>query len=205
MTAAEQQISGNPAAMENAQAHTTVTDQAKVQDIISRMDRAHETPMFHRIVTLVAAGMLMDSIDVYIGSAVASSTLATRWSTVAQNSTIVPAFLFTGVFGLMYAFQTSTVSAIIVGFLLMMCLYVLMASVVAVYAPELFATKVRFRCVGFANAVAKLLNVLMPMVVGWMLTSLGATSIFVAISAIAIASMLIVGFFGAETAQKSVG
>jgi putative MFS transporter len=105
----------------------------------------------------------------------------------------------------MYAFQTSTVSAIIVGFLLMMCLYVLMASVVAVYAPELFATKVRFRCVGFANAVAKLLNVLMPMVVGWMLTSLGATSIFVAISAIAIASMLIVGFFGAETAQKSVG
>ena len=440
MTAAEQQISGNPAAMENAQARTTVTDQAKVQDIISRMDRAHETPMFHRIVTLVAAGMLMDSIDVYIGSAVASSTLATRWSTVAQNSTfmsagflgllvgsllagfvgdlkgrrvayqinlllfggftflgafapnmavlslcrlgaglglgaeivtgfamvnefapmnrrghwcaivslvancgvpiamllcawiiprwswrplfvaiglvaaiiwwlrrdipesprwlavrgrydeadaivkqleangseplgicllvavvavaatnvcsyaftswvptilvkrginlssslltstvmmlgapvgcligsllidrigrkrtIVPAFLFTGVFGLMYAFQTSTVSAIIVGFLLMMCLYVLMASVVAVYAPELFATKVRFRCVGFANAVAKLLNVLMPMVVGWMLTSLGATSIFVAISAIAIASMLIVGFFGAETAQKSVG
>lgn len=71
--------------MENAQARTTVTDQAKVQDIISRMDRAHETPMFHRIVTLVAAGMLMDSIDVYIGSAVASSTLATRWSTVAQN------------------------------------------------------------------------------------------------------------------------
>ena len=430
--------------MENAQARTTVTNQAKVQDIISRMDRAHETPMFHRIVTLVAAGMLMDSIDVYIGSAVASSALATHWSTVAQNSTfmsagflegrrvayqinlllfggftflgafapnmavlslcrlgaglglgaeivtgfamvnefapmnrrghwcaivslvancgvpiamllcawiiprwswrplfvaiglgaaiiwwlrrdipesprwlavhgrydeadaivkqleangsepidaaakadtsdtrnaggrslgicllvavvavaatnvcsyvftswvptilvkrgitlssslltstammlgapvgcligsllidrigrkrtIVPAFLFTGVFGLMYAFQTSTVSAIIVGFLLMMCLYVLMASVVAVYAPELFATKVRFRCVGFANAVAKLLNVLMPMVVGWMLTSLGVTSIFVAISAIAIASMLIVSFFGAETAQKSVG
>lgn len=91
MTAAEQQISGNPAAMENAQAHTTVTDQAKVQDIISRMDRAHETPMFHRIVTLVAAGMLMDSIDVYIGSAVASSTLATRWSTVAQNSTFMSA------------------------------------------------------------------------------------------------------------------
>jgi putative MFS transporter len=41
MTAAEQQISGNPEAMESAQARTTVTDQAKVQDIISRMDRAH--------------------------------------------------------------------------------------------------------------------------------------------------------------------
>lgn len=55
------------------------------------MDHAHETPMFHHIVTLVAAGMLMDSIDVYIGSAVASSTLATRWSVVVQNSTFMSA------------------------------------------------------------------------------------------------------------------
>lgn len=124
---------------------------------------------------------------------------------IGRKRTIVPAFLFTGVFGMLYAFQSSTTGAIIVGFLLMMCLYVLMASVVAVYAPELFATKVRFRCVGVANAIAKLLNVLMPMVVGWMLVTLGATSIFVSISVIAIASMLIVGFFGVETAQKSVG
>ncbi|MBT1164493.1 MFS transporter [Bifidobacterium felsineum] len=123
---------------------------------------------------------------------------------IGRKRTIVPAFLFTGVFGMMYAYQTSTVGAIIVGFLLMMCLYVLMASVVAVYAPELFATKVRFRCVGVANAIAKLLNVLMPMVVGWMLMNLGATSIFVSISVIAIASMLIVGIFGVETARRSV-
>lgn len=457
MTAAEQQIPGNSATMNTMQERGTVANQAQVEEIVSRMDRAHETPMFYRIVALVAAGMLMDSIDVYIGSAVASSALSTHWSTVAQNSTfmsagflgllvgsllagfvgdlkgrrvayqinlllfggftflgafapnmailslcrlgaglglgaeivtgfamvnefapmnrrghwcaivslvancgvpiamllcafiiprwswrplfvgiglvaaviwwlrrdipesprwlavhnrydeadaivkqleangsepieatksatdstrnaggrslgicllvaivavsatnvcsyaftswvptilvkrginlsaslttstmmmlgapvgcligsllidrigrkrtIVPAFLFTGVFGMMYAFQTSTVGAIVVGFLLMMCLYVLMASVVAVYAPELFATKVRFRCVGVANAIAKLLNVLMPMVVGWMLVNLGATSIFVSISVIAIASMLIVGFFGVETARRSV-
>ena len=47
MTAAEQQISGNPAAMENAQARTTVTDQAKVQDIISRMDRDNARDFAH--------------------------------------------------------------------------------------------------------------------------------------------------------------
>lgn len=462
MTAAEQQISGDSTETISAQARGTVTNPARVQHIISRMDRAHETPMFHRIVALVAAGMLMDSIDVYIGSAVASSALSTHWSTVAQNSTfmsagflglligsllagfigdlkgrrvayqinlllfggftflgafapnmamlslcrlgaglglgaeivtgfamvnefapmnrrghwcaivslvancgvpiamllcawiiprwswrplfiaigivaaviwwlrrdipesprwlavhgrfdeaesivsqlevngsepgqdashrndgngkaagntlnrsfgiclmvaivavaatnvcsyaftswvptilvkrginlssslltstvmmlgapvgcligsllidrvgrkrtIVPAFLFTGVFGMLYAFQSSTVGAIIVGFLLMMCLYMLMASVVAVYAPELFATKVRFRCVGFANAIAKLLNVLMPMVVGWMLLTLGSTSIFISISIIAIAAMVIVGVFGVETSRRSVG
>ena len=91
MTAVEQQISANSATRESTQARATVTDQAKIQDIISRVDRAHETPMFHRIVALVAAGMLMDSIDVYIGSAVASSALATHWSTVAQNSTFMSA------------------------------------------------------------------------------------------------------------------
>jgi putative MFS transporter len=64
---------------------------------------------------------------------------------------------------------------------------------------------VRFRCVGFANAVAKLLNVLMPMAVAWMLTAWGTTSIFVSISAIAIVSMLVVGVFGAETSRKSIG
>lgn len=124
---------------------------------------------------------------------------------IGRKRTIVPAFLFTGVFGMLYAYQTSAVSAIIVGFLLMVCLYTLMASVVAVYAPELFGTKVRFRCVGFANAVAKLLNVLMPMAVAWMLTAWGTTSIFVSISAIAIVSMLVVGVFGAETSRKSIG
>lgn len=77
--------------MENAQARTTVTDQIGVQDIISRVDHAYETLILHRIVTLVTADMLMNSIDVHIGSAIASNALATRWSTVAQNSTFMPA------------------------------------------------------------------------------------------------------------------
>ena len=80
-----------------------------------------------------------------------------------------------------------------------------MASVVAVYAPELFATKVRFRCVGFANAVAKLLNVLMPMIVGWMLVAIGTNSVFVAISIVAVIAMLVTGIFGVETSRRSIG
>ncbi|HAH52880.1 MAG TPA: MFS transporter, partial [Bifidobacterium sp.] len=93
----------------------------------------------------------------------------------------------------------------VVGFLLTMSLYVLMASVVAVYAPELFATKVRFRCVGLANAIAKLLNVLMPMIVGWMLVTMGANSVFVSISVVAVIAMLVTGVFGVETSRRSVG
>lgn len=42
--------------------------------------------------------------------------------------------------------------------------------------------KVRFRCVDVANTFAKLLTVLMQMIVGWMLTTMGSTSIFIATS-----------------------
>ena len=124
---------------------------------------------------------------------------------IGRKKVIVPAFGLTAVFGLLYAAQTSAVGAIVVGFLLTMSLYVLMASVVAVYAPELFSTKVRFRSVGLANAIAKLLNVLMPMIVGWMLVAMGANSIFVSISVIAVVAMVIVGVFGVETSRRSVG
>lgn len=58
----------------------------------------------------------------------------------------------------------------------------------------------RFRCVGIANAFAKLLTVLMPMIVGWMLTTMGSTSIFIA----AVAA-IVVAVFGTETGGKSVG
>ncbi|HCH22466.1 MAG TPA: MFS transporter [Bifidobacterium sp.] len=124
---------------------------------------------------------------------------------IGRKKVIVSAFGLTAVFGLAYAAQTSSIGAIVVGFLLTMSLYVLMASVVAVYAPELFATKVRFRCVGLANAIAKLLNVLMPMIVGWMLVTMGANSVFVSISVVAVIAMLVTGVFGVETSRRSVG
>lgn len=124
---------------------------------------------------------------------------------IGRKRIIVTAFLLTAVFGLLYAAQTSQVTAILVGILLMASLYVLMSSVVAVYAPELFPTTVRFRCVGIANAVAKLCNVLMPVLIGAMLSVWGSTSIFVTISLVALASMLVVGLMGWETSGRSVG
>ena len=124
---------------------------------------------------------------------------------IGRKRIIVTAFLLTAVFGLLYAAQTSQVTAILVGILLMASLYVLMSSVVAVYAPELFPTTVRFRCVGIANAVAKLCNVLMPVLIGAMLSAWGSTSIFVTISLVALASMLVVGLMGWETSGRSVG
>ncbi len=57
-----------------------------VDDIIKRVDRTKETKLLHRIAALVAVGMLLDGIDIYMASTVASSSLASNWSTIQQNS-----------------------------------------------------------------------------------------------------------------------
>lgn len=49
------------------------------------------------------------------------------------------------------------------------------------------------------------IGVLMPMIVGWMLTTMGSTSIFIAISVIAAIAAVVAAVFGTETGGKSVG
>lgn len=151
------------------------------------------------------SGTLWISTLMLLGAPVGCALSAYLLDRLGRKKVIVPAFVVTAVFGLLYAAQTQQAWAIVVGFILTVSLYVTFSAVIAVYTPELFPTKVRFRCVGVANAFAKLLTVLMPMIVGWMLTTMGSTSIFIAISVIAAVAAIVVAVFGTETGGKSVG
>ena len=151
------------------------------------------------------SGTLWISTLMLLGAPVGCALSAYLLDRLGRKKVIVPAFVVTAVFGLLYAAQTQQTWAIVVGFILTVSLYITFSAVIAVYTPELFPTKVRFRCVGVANAFAKLLTVLMPMIVGWMLTTLGSTSIFIAISVIAAVAAIVVAVFGTETGGKSVG
>ncbi len=97
---------------------------------------------------------------------------------IGRKKTIVPAFIFTAIFGIFYARQDTMAGVVAVGFILTACFYVLMASVVAVYVAELFPTVFRFRGAGIANGIAKLFTVAMPIVVAWMLKVSGTNMIF---------------------------
>lgn len=123
---------------------------------------------------------------------------------IGRKKLIVPTFILTAVFGLLYAVQTNATTVMIVGFLLTTCFYVLMASVVAVYVAELFPTAFRFRGSGIANATAKLLTVGMPYAVAVFLTWFSASLIFVMISAIALIAAIVVWWLGPETRQKAI-
>ncbi|APX71280.1 MFS transporter [Companilactobacillus allii] len=71
-----------------------------------RLDRTYESPLFYKVVALVSGGMFLDAADVYMASAVASSTLKSGWSTISQNSY----FLSSGFLGLF-------IGSIIAGFI----------------------------------------------------------------------------------------
>lgn len=149
-------------------------------------------------------GSLGLSTLMMVGAPVGCAAGALLIDRIGRRATIVPAFILTAALGLVYALQTSQAAAVVVGFFLTVCFYVLMASVVAVYASELFPTDVRFRGVGIANAVAKLLTVVMPIAVAWTLHAVGAWAVFVGISALALVAAVVVWIWGPETRRRSI-
>ncbi len=62
-----------------------------------RIDLTKESPLFYKIFGLVSAGMLLDAADVYMASAVVSSTLKNGWSTIQEDSYFLSA-CFWGLF-----------------------------------------------------------------------------------------------------------
>ncbi|MCX8743772.1 MFS transporter [Lactobacillus sp. B3795] len=123
---------------------------------------------------------------------------------IGRKKTIVPSFVLIAVAGIMYAFETTSTGILINGFVLTMLMYLSMASNISVYAPELFTTDFRFRGNGYANGVAKLLTTLSPYFVLWIIKAHGVTSLFIAISAIAIFASLFIAIFGPETKKTSI-
>ncbi len=121
-----------------------------------------------------------------------------------RKKLIVSTFCATAILGIAYAYETTTVGTIINGLLLTTTFYILMASVISVYTNELFETQYRFRGAGIANAVAKLLNVLMPTAVAFAITRVSPSVIFYGIAVMAIIAAAVVGFFGPETTAKEI-
>lgn len=123
---------------------------------------------------------------------------------IGRKKTIVPAFIFTAIAGITYAFQNTNTAILINGLILTSLLYVLMAGCVAVYSPELFDTGFRFRGNGYANGIAKLLTTLSPYFVLWIMKNSSQYVLFTTIASIAIISAIIIGLFGPETKKTSI-
>ncbi|MFX3618020.1 MAG: MFS transporter [Sporolactobacillus sp.] len=121
---------------------------------------------------------------------------------VGRKWMIVGAFIMTAILGCVYAFQHQPLALMATGFLMTVCLYILMAIGLSVYVPELFATNLRMRGNGSAQAVGRLFTIISPYVVAWMLTNQGILAVFIVIGIfLAIVAFLTI-LWGPETKQQ---
>jgi putative MFS transporter len=109
------------------------------------------------IVTSFSYSLIM-SLGAPLGSAIGAFA-ADSWG---RKPAIVGASLLTIVLGGIYPFIHQPAALITVGFLLTIPIYILVATLFAIYIPELFPTEVRLRASGICNTFGRAATILTP-------------------------------------------
>ena len=107
------------------------------------------------------------------------------------------------VLGYIYANQSTEISILIIGTLMIMVLYTYNSFSSAVYAPEIWPTEQKMRGLGIANSIGRITAIVSPYLVAWLLTDFGVVAVFAVLGALLTTCALILAVFGIETRGKS--
>ena len=123
---------------------------------------------------------------------------------VPRKSAMVTLLIGMSIVGYIYSLQRDENLIMGLGFILITILYFYTAISSTVYVGESFPTEARLRGVGFANVIGRIVAIITPPAVAWILTHYGATGVFGAVSAVLILVAIIIAIAGVETRQKSL-
>ena len=141
---------------------------------------------------------LVMALGAPVGSAIGAFT-ADYWG---RKPTIVGASLITILIGSFYPFITHPAILMVVGFLLIVPIYVLVALLFAIYIPELFPTEVRLRASGICNTFGRGAIIFMPFVVVALFRSHGVGGVLVFMIALLIVQIVVVLTLGVEPKKR---
>ncbi|SIT51402.1 Benzoate MFS transporter BenK [Paraburkholderia piptadeniae] len=142
---------------------------------------------------------LVMSLGAPIGSAIGALT-ADAWG---RKPTIIGSSLAAILFGAMYPFITSPVILPIVGLLLTIPIYVLVALLFAVYVPELFPTEVRLRASGVCNTLGRGATIVTPFIVVSLFAQYGIVGVLALMIGLLAIQIVVVAWLGVEpTGQR---
>lgn len=108
------------------------------------------------------------------------------------------------ILGYVYSIQTDENRIIVIGTVLVFVLYIFNSFSSAVYAPEIWPTKVKMRGSGIANSLGRIVAICTPYVIAWLLTNYGVQAVFLALGFALGLCALILARFGIETRKKSI-
>jgi putative MFS transporter len=142
---------------------------------------------------------LVMSLGAPVGSAIGAMT-ADRWG---RKPTIIGASLFAIVFGAIYPFVSNPVMLPIVGLLLVIPIYVLVALLFAIYVPELFPTEVRLRASGICNTLGRGATIVTPFIVVVLFGHYGVVGVLALMIGLLAIQIVVVAWLGVEpTGQR---
>jgi putative MFS transporter len=142
---------------------------------------------------------LVMSLGAPVGSAIGALT-ADRWG---RKPTIIGASLLAIVFGAVYPFVGSEVMLPIVGLLLVIPIYVLVALLFAIYVPELFPTEVRLRASGICNTLGRGATIVTPFIVVALFAHDGVVGVLALMIGLLAVQIVVVAWLGVEpTGQR---
>src|ERR1700736_3870706 len=141
---------------------------------------------------------LIISIGAPIGSAIAALT-SDSWG---RKPTIVGASLLTILVGSVYPFIRDPLLLSMIGFILMIPIYVLVTVCFAVYIPELFPTEVRLRAPGICNTFGRGATIVTPFLVVALFRHYGVGGVISMLVGLLIIEMVLVLIFGIEPKNR---
>jgi len=141
---------------------------------------------------------LVISLGAPLGSAIGAST-ADFWG---RKPTILVASLLTIVIGSIYPFVNDTRLLLMVGFMLMIPIYVLVTLLFAVYIPELFPTEVRMRASGICNTFGRGATIITPFIVVALFRSYQVAGVLAFLIALLTVQIFVVLVYGVEPKNR---
>ena len=141
---------------------------------------------------------LVISLGAPLGSAIGALT-ADSWG---RKPSIAGASLLSIVIGGIYPFVKDPGALQVVGFLLMIPIYVLVTLLFAIYIPELFPTEVRMRASGICNTFGRGATILTPFIVVALFRSYRVSGVVVFLIALLIVQIVVVLAFGVEPRKR---
>lgn len=137
-----------------------------------------------------------------IGAPVGAGLGALSADSIGRKPAIIGASALAILFGGIYPFIRDPRLLPLAGFLLVVCIYILVALLFAIYIPELFPTDVRMRAVGLCNTLGRTATIFTPFLVVFLFRSHGVGGVVSLMIGLLIVQILAVHFFGIEPKMR---
>ena len=138
-----------------------------------------------------------------LGGPIGSALGALAADYLGRKLTIVAVSCLAIFLSLVFALSGTSPVMPIIGFLLTIPIYLLVAVLFAIYIPELFPTALRLRGVGICNAVGRSASIIVPLLIGPLFATLGIAGVLAAMGSALLVMCVVVLALGTETrAQK---